>query len=151
MGTVILFGAPVVTAAHKTFAFSMILGGIPAMPLGCTLGSDVRVWQRVLSHNDIRGAAEFQFWIPAAAAVVGAWVGAFPIPLDWDRPWQAWPITCTAGAICGHNIGLISAAVYLFLQARAAEMESGPGKGGGVGGGVGSGSNRGRSPRRKKD
>ena len=86
--TVILFGAPVVTAAHKTFAFSMILGGIPAMPLGCTLGSDVRVWQRVLSHNDIRGAAEFQFWIPAAATVVGAWVGAFPIPLDWDRPWQ---------------------------------------------------------------
>ena len=64
---------------------------------------------------------------------------------------QAWPITCTAGTICGHNIGLLSAAVYLFLQARAAEMKSGPGKGGGVGGGVGSGSNRGRSPRRKKD
>ena len=22
------------------------------------------------------------------AALVGAWLGAFPIPLDWDRPWQ---------------------------------------------------------------
>ncbi len=21
-------------------------------------------------------------------SVIGAWLGAFPIPLDWDRPWQ---------------------------------------------------------------
>jgi len=21
-------------------------------------------------------------------SVAGAWLGAFPIPLDWDRPWQ---------------------------------------------------------------
>lgn len=26
--------------------------------------------------------------ITVACTVVGAWVGAFPIPLDWDRPWQ---------------------------------------------------------------
>jgi phosphatidylinositol glycan class F len=24
-------------------------------------------------------------------AVVGAWAGAVPIPLDWDREWQKWP------------------------------------------------------------
>lgn len=21
-------------------------------------------------------------------SIIGAWLGAFPIPLDWDRPWQ---------------------------------------------------------------
>lgn len=26
--------------------------------------------------------------ITVACTVVGAWVGAFPIPLDWERPWQ---------------------------------------------------------------
>lgn len=26
--------------------------------------------------------------ITVACTLVGAWVGAFPIPLDWDRPWQ---------------------------------------------------------------
>lgn len=26
--------------------------------------------------------------ITVVCTVVGAWVGAFPIPLDWDRPWQ---------------------------------------------------------------
>lgn len=26
--------------------------------------------------------------ITVVCTVIGAWVGAFPIPLDWDRPWQ---------------------------------------------------------------
>lgn len=26
--------------------------------------------------------------LPAHGAVIGAWFGAFPMPLDWERPWQ---------------------------------------------------------------
>lgn len=26
--------------------------------------------------------------ITVACTLIGAWAGAFPIPLDWDRPWQ---------------------------------------------------------------
>lgn len=26
--------------------------------------------------------------VSAVSSIVGAWVGAFPIPLDWDRNWQ---------------------------------------------------------------
>lgn len=26
--------------------------------------------------------------VSAVSSIVGAWVGAFPIPLDWDRDWQ---------------------------------------------------------------
>nr|XP_042906899.1 glycosylphosphatidylinositol anchor biosynthesis protein 11 isoform X1 [Parasteatoda tepidariorum] len=36
--------------------------------------------------------------------IMGAWVGAFPIPLDWDRPWQKWPITCCIGACLGNSV-----------------------------------------------
>ncbi|GFW70903.1 phosphatidylinositol-glycan biosynthesis class F protein [Trichonephila clavipes] len=36
--------------------------------------------------------------------VIGAWVGAFPIPLDWDRPWQTWPVTCCIGASLGNSV-----------------------------------------------
>ena len=32
---------------------------------------------------------------------VGAWLGAVPIPLDWDRDWQAWPVTIVTGAYLG--------------------------------------------------
>lgn len=26
--------------------------------------------------------------LPAYGAVIGAWFGAWPMPLDWERPWQ---------------------------------------------------------------
>ena len=41
----------------------------------------------------------------AMGALIGAWFGAFPIPLDWDRPWQIWPITCSIGLCIGAGIG----------------------------------------------
>merc|ERR1712096_394402 len=37
----------------------------------------------------------------AVGTFIGAWVGAFPIPLDWDRSWQIWPITCCIGGVVG--------------------------------------------------
>jgi hypothetical protein len=41
----------------------------------------------------------------AIGALLGAWLGAFPIPLDWDRPWQAWPVTCVYGSLFGFLFG----------------------------------------------
>ena len=35
------------------------------------------------------------------ALQVGSWLGAIPIPLDWDRDWQAWPITIVTGSYLG--------------------------------------------------
>ena len=35
---------------------------------------------------------------------VGAWLGAVPLPLDWDRDWQVWPISCCLGAALGHAL-----------------------------------------------
>jgi hypothetical protein len=26
--------------------------------------------------------------VPCHGAVIGAWLGAWPMPLDWERPWQ---------------------------------------------------------------
>ena len=86
----VLFGAPVITAFFKTFALSVCIGAVVVLPLGCSLGGDVKAWQRVISHNDPRRPAEAQFYVPSALTAFGAWLGAFPIPLDWDRPWQVW-------------------------------------------------------------
>ncbi|EDV22220.1 uncharacterized protein TRIADDRAFT_59237 [Trichoplax adhaerens] len=38
--------------------------------------------------------------------ILGAWLGAFTIPLDWDRPWQVWPIPCSIGTMMGYGAGL---------------------------------------------
>lgn len=36
---------------------------------------------------------------------MGAWIGAIPIPLDWDREWQKWPVTILTGLYCGAVVG----------------------------------------------
>jgi phosphatidylinositol glycan class F len=38
-------------------------------------------------------------------ACVGAWLGAVPIPLDWDREWQKWPVTIVTGCYLGYVVG----------------------------------------------
>lgn len=38
-------------------------------------------------------------------AFAGTWLGVIPIPLDWDRPWQQWPVTLLVGAYTGSFLG----------------------------------------------
>ena len=57
-------------------------------------------------NNDDQSISNYEpvaqsLYISAMGAFVGAWFGAFPIPLDWDRPWQIWPISCNIGLAIG--------------------------------------------------
>lgn len=47
-------------------------------------------------------------------AAVGAWLGAVPIPLDWDRDWQRWPVTVVVGAYAGAAAGSLLAGTVLY-------------------------------------
>nr|CDJ93938.1 GPI biosynthesis protein Pig-F domain containing protein [Haemonchus contortus] len=49
-------------------------------------------------------------------AVVGAWLGALVIPLDWDRWWQRYPLPNFAGSVCGWVLGAISAELHWNLR-----------------------------------
>ncbi|KAG2268536.1 hypothetical protein Bca52824_063091, partial [Brassica carinata] len=47
----------------------------------------------------------------------GGWFGAWPMPLDWERPWQEWPICVCYGAIGGYIVGqILSLCLMLFLR-----------------------------------
>lgn len=46
-------------------------------------------------------------------ACLGSWIGAIPIPLDWDREWQKWPVTIVTGLYIGAVLGKL-AGEYLF-------------------------------------
>ncbi|CCD24076.1 mannose-ethanolamine phosphotransferase GPI11 NDAI_0C04160 [Naumovozyma dairenensis CBS 421] len=37
--------------------------------------------------------------------VLGGWLSCVVIPLDWDRPWQAWPIPVVIGSYLGAFVG----------------------------------------------
>lgn len=44
-------------------------------------------------------------WGTTIGSALGAWLGAVPIPLDWDREWQKWPVTIVAGIYAGALMG----------------------------------------------
>ncbi|CAH8389082.1 unnamed protein product [Eruca vesicaria subsp. sativa] len=58
---------------------------------------------------------EYMIVIPTYGSIVGGWFGAWPMPLDWERPWQEWPICVCYGAIGGYIIGQILSLSLMFL------------------------------------
>ena len=55
--------------------------------------------------------------IVPSATLLGAWIGSFVIPLDWNQPWQIFPYPCVIGASLCHvfTTMLESAALFRIL------------------------------------
>lgn len=103
----VLIGAPVNVG---TVGWSVLMASLTAVPFGVAVGRHEAGW--VLKEGSGRASrCRWAVCVPAMGAIVGAWLGAIPIPLDWDRAWQAWPIPCAVGAICGQMLGSIASAV----------------------------------------
>lgn len=66
-------------------------------------------WDRPITNSEMAA------YIQAVSVLVGAWLGAVVIPLDWERPWQQWPISCVLGAIVGQAIGSVGTTVLYFM------------------------------------
>uniref|UniRef100_A0A8C1VTS9 Phosphatidylinositol glycan anchor biosynthesis, class F n=1 Tax=Cyprinus carpio TaxID=7962 RepID=A0A8C1VTS9_CYPCA len=84
----------------------------------CILGPNVQAWIRVFSRDGAMSVWDTSLQITTGCSVIGAWLGAFPIPLDWDRPWQVWPISCTLGATTGFLTGLLAAPVWIHWHRK---------------------------------
>ncbi|KAL4932969.1 PIG-F family protein [Aspergillus undulatus] len=99
----VLFGAPATTHHALTFLAATHMALLSSFPLIYVHGVDGPVWK------EIWGAARpaDAVWGGALGACFGSWVGAVPIPLDWDRPWQAYPITILTGAYIGFCAGML--------------------------------------------
>ncbi|KIW03874.1 uncharacterized protein PV09_05170 [Verruconis gallopava] len=108
----VLFGAPITTHIPHTVLLAAHLSLLTALPIIYTRGIDRSTWRAVgallLPIDETFGAA--------VGACLGAWVGAVPIPLDWDRDWQRWPVTVLTGAYVGWAVGKTVGA-FLFKGA----------------------------------
>ncbi|XP_074662271.1 GPI ethanolamine phosphate transferase, stabilizing subunit-like isoform X1 [Tubulanus polymorphus] len=119
MGTIIyhaiaiLFGAPVFEQMEETYYFSILLSATTVLPSCCVLGASLSEWRRLYLELKPENFLETNILITTFSSLLGAWIGAFPIPLDWDRPWQTWPITCVAGTVIGYLAGLLIATVRI--------------------------------------
>ncbi|CAN1844844.1 Phosphatidylinositol-glycan biosynthesis class F protein [Linum perenne] len=100
----------------KTINWSLLMSSLTVVPVASVYGSSWADWQRLLACTKPNGSLEYMLCIPAHGAVIGAWLGAWPMPLDWERPWQEWPICVTYGSLVGYVVGMVASVVVVLAS-----------------------------------
>ncbi|XP_064403708.1 phosphatidylinositol-glycan biosynthesis class F protein-like [Halichondria panicea] len=95
----VLFGAHPIKQFWGNLAWGVLMSLLTCVPSLITVGSSRRHLSRVFIQGRFSRASEIGVYFGCIAALLGAWVGAFPILLDWRRPWQVWPIPCSIAAV----------------------------------------------------
>ena len=113
----VLFGAPLASSFGRTLGLAAVAAALTTLPAAAMLGrggaraaaggDGDQVWVRVFANAQPRDAKERWLFYTASLSLLGAWLGAFTLPLDWDREWQFWPLPCLVGALLGHVIGAV--------------------------------------------
>lgn len=109
----ILFGAELFNKHEETFMFSSLLTVLTIFPSCLHLDSQ-SVVNLLFGVHPAGDAVGHLLLRNLQSTLFGAWLGAFVIPLDWDRPWQEWPIPCCVGALLGYITGNFVMLLNLF-------------------------------------
>ncbi len=100
-----ILGAPLYPTSLilKTAVLAFHVSLLTCLPLFYTHGVSGAAWRDVVAAwlpFDEAGV-----WGGSVGCLVGGWLGAIPIALDWDRDWQAWPVTVLVGCYGGWAAG----------------------------------------------
>ncbi|KAG8950969.1 hypothetical protein FRC00_007470 [Tulasnella sp. 408] len=128
---IVLFGAPLTSHIPKTLLLSTLLSLLTVYPSTYALGLPsltstssaaqaerlqfVRLFSELFTRTHVERALVF----PVIGTVVGCWLGAFVLPLDWDRPWQAWPLVPAYGSIFGYVVGSLVSVTFSSVKSLA--------------------------------
>ncbi|KAB7506779.1 Phosphatidylinositol-glycan biosynthesis class F protein [Armadillidium nasatum] len=111
--TVVLFGAYVVQDFEATLVFSFLVASLvfirPLIKFGTSAVIAVCEDWNWSNSSQVQGSF----------VLFGVWLGTFVIPLDWDRPWQVWPIPCAVGGLLGE----LAASLALLLNSFGKEKK----------------------------
>lgn len=116
----VLLGAPYHQSYEETLALSVLLTSLTILPIGLFLGPSKTVQYlfydafELNSAHDVWQLELLQY--NAFGTLVGAWAGSVVAPLDWDRPWQAYPIPNVVGAVLGFSFANIHTFLTSIVQ-----------------------------------
>ncbi|CAI5517582.1 unnamed protein product, partial [Closterium sp. Naga37s-1] len=83
------FGAPTtLQSIPVTLHWSSLLSLLAVLPSALLFRSHTHLWRSVLLQFSPASLSEACVVTSAHGAMVGAWIGAWPMPLDWEKPWQ---------------------------------------------------------------
>jgi GPI ethanolamine phosphate transferase 2/3 subunit F len=121
-------GAPALDNYNETFSLAALMTIFTLLPFVLFVGVDGTVSTMFTDGSDGQSsmASSYLGLLKSNAiwVIVGAWSGSilgelmkhkkaadrflmtnFPAPLDWERPWQIYPIPNICGAVLGHAFG----------------------------------------------
>lgn len=100
----VLFGAPFLSKQEETMMFSMIVCTFTVLPMLLHFGPETVTtsFTNLMAFEGVENCNKFL--LAARLTILGAWLGSILIPLDWNKPYQNWPIPCCFGAIGGFFI-----------------------------------------------
>lgn len=119
----ILFGAPLLTDLDKTLALAVQLTTVSILPFVLFIGPSGTI-QYILCDNFVLATKNQTGYLDlmhynAVFTLFGAWASSAAAPLDWDRPWQAYPVP----NMCGALVGLLVGNLYTFTLAIFASFK----------------------------
>lgn len=116
---IILFGAPVLECHEETLMLSSLLTLLTIFPLILHTGVETSMQLLFGVKNYGRDTVIEMLVNNALMTICGAWLGAVVIPLDWNTPWQKWPIPCYLGAIGGFLLSNVLTVLKVSLMSGA--------------------------------
>ncbi|KAF3450997.1 hypothetical protein FNV43_RR07086 [Rhamnella rubrinervis] len=113
----IAFGAPIgIKYLPRTINWSLMMSLFTVVPTAAVFGSSWTDWQRIFAYTKPVEIVDYMISLPAHGAIIGAWFGAWPMPLDWERPWQEWPICVSYGAIAGYLVAMVASFGFILVR-----------------------------------
>ncbi|OLN85611.1 Glycosylphosphatidylinositol anchor biosynthesis protein 11 [Colletotrichum chlorophyti] len=111
----VLFGAPFLTHVPHALLCSAHVAILSLFPLFYVHGVEASTWVAIASA----AAPLDEAYGGLVGGLLGSWLGAVPIPLDWDREWQKWPVTIVCGLYAGYILGKTIGGTLVFGKKMA--------------------------------
>lgn len=105
----------------ETLLFSLLMSSMTCVGSTAYLGLNPTNLKRVFVMFSVVDTKERWLLGTVVGGVLGAWGGVWPIPLDWEVWWQAWPIPCFVGALVGYVISLLVLTLGRFTSKSDAD------------------------------
>ncbi|CAG9804876.1 unnamed protein product [Chironomus riparius] len=123
----IILGAPALEKYLETFTLSALLTGITLFPISLFIGVSGTISILMTESFDLSNVTAQAFLKllkrNAYLVIFGAFIGSVVFPLDWDRPWQIYPIPNIVGAVTGQMLGSFYCLVETMVKHKLGKKQ----------------------------